>query len=312
MKRSIIRVAAGLALVVAFGVFAGSASAVSTTQKTGRVNGGALTFGATGPRYGYGDGPCYDQATGGAAICQAGMIDFPLSRALYSQSFEDFLGATVIPLNGALDLAEGAWTRKDTSSAGSPTSVIVGDADNGLLKLAFDSQNEAQVLTLYWNDEQNIDSDQEPVAFFRLQVDQTNNSNTTIVFGLASAQNDTADSVTQNAWFRLQGDNALLLESDDNTTDSDDKATGVTLTASTLYEFMVCANSICGGSISDIRFYYRATLGGAWIRLTDAANTTFKMAADSAIQPFLQFQKAANAETDAMEIDYAGAFWNRN
>lgn len=290
---------------------ASQAMAVSTTQGTGRVAGSDLHFGSSA-RYGYGDDICFDGGTGGGGICQAGMIDFPLSRALYSQAFEDFNGATVIPLNGSLDTAEGPWTRKDTSSAGSPTSTISGDADNGQLNLAFDSQNEAQVLTVYFNDEQGIDSDQEPVAFFRLQVDETLNANTTLVFGLASAQNDTADSVTNNAWFRLAGANALEIEADDGTTDSDDKTTGVTLTASTMYEFMVCASSSCGASISDIHFYYRATLGGAWIRLTDSAATKFKIAADTAIQPFLQFQKAANAETDSMKLDYIGAFWNRN
>lgn len=270
------------------------------------------------PLYGRSDGIGVVPDAGGSNSSGDGLVAVSngdvcktLDHAMFCEVFEDFIGQTAIPANGTGDAASGPWQIKDTSAAGSPTKVISGDADNGQLALAFSNTDEAQILTLYWGDEQNIDSDQEPVVDFRLSLDAQFTAGTILVFGLASAQNDTADTVANHGWFRIEGANLnLLVESDDGTTDDNDNDTTVDLVAATMYEFRVSLSSLHGGSATAAKFFYRSTLGGDWTELL--TTTTFAVGADTALQPFLQLQKASGTATDGIKIDYVRAFWKRN
>jgi hypothetical protein len=224
-----------------------------------------------------------------------------IDRSRRVHVFEDFVGR-------ALNVTDGIFAVKDTSAAGTPTQAIVADAADGQFAMAFSNTNEAQILTLYTNDEQNIPSAKKPVVIFRLKtVAETGgaiDSATILAFGLASAQNDTLDSVASHAWFRLSGSQVLTLESDDGTTDNDDKTTGVTLTDDTFYEFMVDATVR-----TDVKFYYRASTAEQWTRL---GNQGVTFTVDSAaLQPFVQIQKAADTNTDAVRIDYVSVSWDR-
>ena len=116
-----------------------------------------------------------------------------------------------------------------------------------------------------------------------------------LVFGLGSARNDTADSVTAHAWFRMEGANSttqVYVETDDDVRDNNDVATGVTL-GTTYKEFVI---DFTGGK-NDVKFY----IDGARV----AASTTFDMSGYSAgLQPIVQLQKAANTNADVFEMDY--------
>ncbi len=222
--------------------------------------------------------------------------------------FEDFLGATTIGISGTGDAAGGPLQVKDTSAAGTPTYVIVADAADGHLKLAFDSQNEAQVLTLFFNDELNIPAAKAPEMLIRLktvaEAGAALDSATKLAFGFASAQNDTLDTVGTSAWFRLEGSQALLLESDNTSADVDDKSAGVTLTDATFYEFRIDMSDY-----TNVKFYYRTSVGGQWLRL-GSAGSTFAVNSTN-LQPFIQFQKGADTNTDAVTIDYIQVSWDR-
>ena len=176
------------------------------------------------------------------------------------------------------------WTIKDTSSAGTPT-YLVATADGGGMRLLCDSQSEAQVVTMYHNDVLCYDVRKIQLVEWVAKVAGVD-SVTTIVFGVGSAQNDTADSVATNAWFRMQGSVSttnVVVESDDATLDLDDKATGKTL-ADTYKTFQI--NFQYG--IDDVRFYIDGE------RVT--AGTTFDMGELTAglnVQPFVQLQKAS-------------------
>jgi hypothetical protein len=111
-------------------------------------------------------------------------------------------------------------------------------------------------------------------------------------FGLASARNDAIDSITAHASFRIIGNNTLVVESDDGTTDKDDVATGATL-ADTYKKFVI---DFTGGK-SNVKFYVDG------VRV--AASTTFDMSGYTAgLQPYVQIQKTADANTDSVTIDY--------
>lgn len=192
------------------------------------------------------------------------------------------------------------WTIEDTSSAGAPTYTV---ASGGGMTLTLAADSEAEIVTMYHNDVLNFDIDELHTVEFLVKVSGID-SVTTLVFGMGSAQADTADSVATNAWFRMQGSAStsnLLVETDDGTTDLDDKATGTTLSST----WKKCVIDFTNGT-SDVRFY----VDDARV----AASTTFDMdQATGNVQPIVQLQKASGTGTPAVtigkvKITYAKAF----
>lgn len=181
---------------------------------------------------------------------------------------------------------------KDTSSSGTPTYAFVDGSSSGEVKITFDSTNEAQIVTLYQGDILQYDIDKIREVNYRVKVSTaTLDSANILVFGVAGDQNDTADSVAQNCWFRLAGSNTVVVETDDGTTDNDDKATGKTL--STAYKDFTI--SFAYGT-DDVRFF----IDGEPV----ATGTTFDMSAyTGSLQVFVQFQKSADTNTDSVTID---------
>lgn len=203
---------------------------------------------------------------------------------------EDFLGGATI----AATVGEGMWKITDTSSSGTPTYTKDAAGHGGIFTMAFDSQTEAQNVCLDFGDKLQLDIDQLQEIEFRLKTVATLDSATTLTFGLQSNRNDNTDSTTNNAQFKLVGDNNVVVETDDGTTDLDDKATGKTLVAA--YKRFVI--SFASGK-SDVRFF----IDGERV----AAATTFSMAAATGqLQPFVQIQKTSDNNTDSVSIDYIG------
>lgn len=185
------------------------------------------------------------------------------------------------------------WTVKDTSSAGTPTYLCVTE-DGGAMKLTLAATSEEEIVTMYQNDVLPYDLAQLQFVEFVAKVAGID-SVTTLVFGVADAQNDTEDSVATNAWFRMQGSAStsnVVVETDDGTTDKDDKATGVTL-SSTYKKFTIDFTN----GLSDIRFY----IDGARV----AASETFSLANVSSgqnVQPFVQLHKASGTGVPSISI----------
>lgn len=181
------------------------------------------------------------------------------------------------------------WIVADTSAAGTPT--YVRNASNAVLTLH--STSEVENVCLYHGDALSFDIDDMIRAEFRVKVSGCT-SGTSLCFGMASARNDTQDSVAANAWFKMVGADsttAVVVETDDGTTDLDDKATGQTL--STTYKRFVIDFS----NKKDVKFYIDG------IRV--ATSTTFDMSGyTSGLQPLIQIQKTSSANTDAITIDY--------
>lgn len=210
---------------------------------------------------------------------------------------EDFFnrGATYSTTPGV-----NGWTLKITG-----TTPTIAPVDGGGVKLTLTSTSEAQICTLYQNDVL-------PIPLLGLQKIRFNalcggiDNVTTIVMGVASAYNATQDSVATNAWVRLQGSaslTALVAETDDGTTDTDDVATAQTLTA-TSKEIIIDFTK----GPSDIRF----SIDGAPVALS----TTFSMAAATSstyVQPYFQLAKASGTGVptitiEHVKIDYVDTF----
>jgi len=204
---------------------------------------------------------------------------------------EDFFGGQTF----GTSLSEGAlWKITDTSSAGTPTYAVVTPSATGEVAITLEATSEIQNVCLDFGDKLCFDIDNLQWAEFRVKVSGCT-SGTTITWGLQSARNDNTDSTTNNAQFKMVGATSttnVYVESDDNVNDLDDKATGSTL--ATVYKrFLI---DFTGGK-SSVKFYVDGVRG--------ASSTTFDMSnATGSLQPFVQIQKAANTNVDAVTIDY--------
>lgn len=212
----------------------------------------------------------------------AGLQDF--------ENFEwDFRG-TVATFPTTADPAT-PWLVADTSAAGTPTYTT--GTSVATLKLA--ATSEVENVCLYFGDALGIDIDDLMSIEMRVRLDAVLTTGTEVVFGLGSARNDTTDSVTANAWFKMVGATSTTLvtvETDDGTRDNDDVATGVTLGTS-FKKFYI---DFTGGK-SNVKFY----IDGVRV----ASSTTFDMSSySSGLQPLVQIQKAANTNVNGVIIDY--------
>lgn len=211
---------------------------------------------------------------------------------------EDFLGAQVFSTTAASNVGH-SLTLTDTSSSGTPTIGVVTPSECGEVSIAFDSTTEVQNVCLSMGDKLCFDIDR--VKSFRARVKQgqaTIDSNSQFAIGLASARNDTIDSIAAFALFRLIGTNEVMCETDDGTNDLDDKATGINISTSYVDLYIDLSNK------KDVRFY----VGGQPV----CQGVTFDMSNYSgSFQVYIQAQKASDSNTDSFAIDYVEVEGNR-
>lgn len=202
---------------------------------------------------------------------------------------DDFIGTPVtFPTSANI----GTPWLTDVTGAAPPTHVRGGSEAT----LTLTADNQAQILGLHHNDSLAFDIDDLQRVEMRVKVGaSTFTSGSILVFGVASARNDTADSVAEHAWFRMEGANSTTLvycESDDGTRDVNDISTGVTL--GTTYKHFVI--DFTGGK-SNVKFY----IDGQRVCTTQ----TFDLSAyTGGFQPLIQLQKAANTNADVCKVDY--------
>lgn len=202
--------------------------------------------------------------------------------------YDDFRRAQTLSTTPGMN----GWTIKDTSASGTPTYTV---GTNGLT-ITLAATSEAEIVTLYHNDVLTFPVEDPGLQTVEWAVSVSGiDAVTTLVMGMASAQNDTADTITNSVWWRLEGSASLsnlVAETDDNTTNNDDKASGTTL-SSTIRRLKLDFRQ----GLGDVRFYADGS--------RRATGTTFDMQAISAgsnLQPFLQLQKASGTGTPAVTV----------
>lgn len=209
---------------------------------------------------------------------------------------DNFAGRRIYSATDASNVGH-SWDITDTSSSGTPTYAAVDnatDAPNGALAVAFDSTTEVQNVCVSHGDQLWLDIDSIVDITFRVKMNQaTADTATSFAVGLAGDRNDAIDSIAQLALFRVIGSDsttAIVVETDDGTTDLDDKATGKTL----VNAYKDLKISFANGK-SDIRFF----VDGEPV----AETVTFSMAAyTGCLQPFMQLQKTSDNNTDGFTV----------
>lgn len=206
----------------------------------------------------------------------------------FARFTDDFFGADTFSTAG-----QGSpWAIADTSSSGTPTYATVSPSATGEVALTLAATEEVENVCLSFGDKLCFDIDNIQSYRARVKISGITSAATSVAFGLASARNDAIDSIANHASFRLIGSTAVVVETDDGTTDNDDVATGKTL-STTYKDFYI---DFTGGK-SNVKFY----IDGERV----AASTTFSMAAaTSSLQPYFQIQKTSSTNADAVTIDY--------
>lgn len=216
----------------------------------------------------------------------------------------DFRGAYSPP---AVASRADRWCKKVTAAGGSP---VVASVSGGAFELAMDATSEVQNLCLYQGD----------ILPFRIQdlirVEIVAKLSASIAasvmgaFGLASARHDTLDSVAAHTWFRFEGNNNIVCESDDGTNDLDDKATGLTL-STTYKRFVIDFTGVQTRQLPNQSLGNRANVsffvdnGNGNLRRV-AESTLFDMsnyAATSGLQLFAQIQKTSGTAVGTLSIE---------
>lgn len=199
------------------------------------------------------------------------------------------------------------WLIKDTSAAGAPT--YAGHADG--LKLTLASTNESEVVTLYFGDILNYTLANILRAEFLIKMNAALGTNEECAIGLASAQNDTLDSVSYQSWFKIIGASTptVVAESDDNVTNTDDVATGIALGTSThkrlIIDFTEGVKTVGAPGVSKGQCpqFYMIDSQGVLQRV--AVGTLFDMsgaAGTQGLQPFIQLQKASGTGVPSISV----------
>lgn len=189
------------------------------------------------------------------------------------------------------------WTIADTSSAGTPTHLVATDTG---LTMTIAATSEAENICAYQNDVLIYDLASLQHVWFIARFVAQADAVTTLTMGVGSARNDTPDSVAANAWFRVEGSvsvSNVVCETDDGTTDNDDKASGTSM----LLVYKKYLIDFTRG-LADVRFF----VDGARV----ATGTTFDMSAATAgqnVQPIIQLQKASGTGVPALSVVQYGA-----
>ena len=195
-------------------------------------------------------------------------------------------------------------TAVDTSPAGTPTIAQVANTANGEIAATLDATNEAQRAGISFGDQ--LMWGKADIAhpifgdgpFFEARVKtSTIAANQGIIVGVATAYNSTFASISKYAWFRLNGNMNLTIESNDGTTANlaqTPVAGTTTLTAATYYYF-----TIDFSDITNVLFWF-----------DDGKNDLFvgglamgALATTDLFQPLILVSKESGAGTPAVTID---------
>jgi hypothetical protein len=202
--------------------------------------------------------------------------------------YDDFLG----------DAIDARWATVDVGNA---TQALLADQSSGICRLALTSTDEAQDAVLYFGNEKPFDVGNKLQFEARVAITSASMTGIRLVVGMAGDHNLAKDSVTEAAWFSMDGSLVLDCESDDTTNDTN----GASSTTWTTGNFGILR--IDFGTIADVKFY----LDGSRI----VSGTTFDMsnltAGEQQMQPYLSLDKASGATLCTLDIDYVRVFSTR-
>ena len=217
------------------------------------------------------------------------------SPGKYAVISEDFIGQGALP---ATVTAGGTEFVSHSGDAGTDAHVFSG-VNGGTYKLLTSGHATVKEVAVLLPTAV-IDVSKNPIFEARVAITKgTPHAGDVFIIGLANARNDTTDSITHHAVFKMTGaNNDILVETDDNTTDTDDKDTGSDWVSGTYYRFKIDMSDL-----SSVQFF---------IDDVNATTTTMDMSAagSTLLLPIVEVQAAASQVSQA-DVDYIQVVWER-
>jgi hypothetical protein len=194
------------------------------------------------------------------------------------------------------------WTAKDTGAA---TEALVANAANGVFALTLTNANEKQEAGIYANDVRHWTLNQGVVFEARIKAAVLPTGQAELYFGLAGNYvegpiSEADAGPAEHIFFCLDGSGAVLLFTDDGTTDTDATATGVTLLNT---DWAVC--KIDCADPTDVKFYINGSRVGS--ATTHSVNATPTLQ----LQPFIIAHKETGTGVGTLYVDYVRIYQNR-
>lgn len=212
---------------------------------------------------------------------------------------DDFHGASI---NLKESGAGGTWDFVSVGQAVVNSLDHTAEDASGVARLLFDASVEDQDAVLYMGDIRQFDVTKNVLIEMRLAVHVIPTLTTEIVWGMAGDHNLAYDSITEQAFFNLDGSAALRVQIDDTTNDKDEDAS-TTLVADAWHVYTIDFREI-----SDVMFF----VDGVQV----ATGTTYDMsnltAAEAYMQPYLGLAKTGDAGLGSIDIDYVKIWCNRS
>lgn len=226
-------------------------------------------------------------------------------RANYCSFYEEFL-----PTAGATLPAP--WT-KTLVGAAPPTGDYGANGRNGTYVMSTTGADELQSVTLSFGNQLTIPATRGWIFECQLAINFAGAAFVALeraVWGMASARNATLDSVTNNCWFRNEGASLnILSESDDGTTDTDDRATGIAMVDNIMHRYLIDASQ----PGTQIRFFVDLNQGDGWQESTGGAHAAAAWVLTDRLQPYFEIQSDAAAvnAAEVLTLDYCAVAWQR-
>jgi hypothetical protein len=206
--------------------------------------------------------------------------------------YDDFVTTTGLGVatNGAI------WATKDTGGA---SEAAVADAINGQVALTLAVTDEKEEAGIYFGDQRCFLPGQGLVFETRVCVSVTPTLLADICWGMCSDYVEDIDATTSHAVFKVDGSTAVVCESDNNVTDTDDTATAVVAGTTTWRVYRIDLSDA-----ADVKFY----IDGNRV----AAATTFKVLVGTNLQPYFYAFKSTGAGLGTLLIDYCRVWQARS
>lgn len=219
---------------------------------------------------------------------------------------DDFIGAghsAGVPAAGS-PTAGYPWVKKIVGAA-PPTVALVSNATGGQLQLALTATSEKQDAVLYWND--NLAVDVTKGAVFECRAALTvppSAASVQAVFGLAAAWIDGPDNNVKYLEFGATANNALLVRSQDGTTQNSIAASVAGSAVALDTNFHVFR--IDASDVTDIGFYYDGNRVNAKASIAYAAT-----GANAILQPYIAVYKPSGTGLATLVADKVDLWANR-
>ena len=206
--------------------------------------------------------------------------------------YDDFIGQ-------AYDVTHN-WTEKET---GSGTVALIADSPSGYVACALAVTGEKEEAIMYPNDFRNWVIGQGMIfeARVRLQVLPTLVAEAYI--GMAGDYVEgiiATDGPAEHALFVADGSGAIVIDTDDTATDTNNTATGVTATAAQWKVYRIDFTDT-----ADVRFYIDGAAVGTAVTHDMSNDDTLKL------QPYIGIHKESGAGLGTVWVDYVRMWQNR-